>query len=80
MLEGCGSPCSTHRDYAMAERSTVALNLGTAEAMLGMYDDARTHLQQASDGPPDVATLAAEILVAIDRHDSAEAILAKLQP
>jgi tetratricopeptide (TPR) repeat protein len=65
---------------APAERSVVAFNLGVAEAMLGMYADARTHLQLATDGPPEVAAAAADGIAAMDRHDSAEAILAKLQP
>jgi Flp pilus assembly protein TadD len=65
---------------APAERSVVAFNLGVAEAMLGMYDEARTHLQLASAGPPDVAAAAADGIGAMDRHDSAEAILAALQP
>lgn len=65
---------------APAEHSVVAFNLGVAEAMLGLYAEARTHLQLAADGPADVAAAAAAGLNAMDRHDSAEAILAKLQP
>jgi tetratricopeptide (TPR) repeat protein len=65
---------------APAERSVVAFNLGVAEATLGMYDDARLHLELAAHGPPDVAAAAAQGIAAMDRHESAEEVLAKLQP